>query len=445
MTNIEIEDISSVKKKLTFEIPEQEVADVVDAQYRDLKRNTQIKGFRKGKVPLNILKTYFKGKVEAEAAQKMIEETFQPGLDERKINPIAVISINPEAVEVGKSFKYTAEIEVPPPIEVKDYKGLKLKKYVREVTDEMVGERIDHLRSHSASLVPIPETRGLQAGDHVVADMKAEAEGKAIPALTVEGYNMEMGRNFYLPDFDTKLEGMKPGETRQITMDLPETFPRKDLAGKAVTIDVSIHEAKVQVLPELDDDFAKDLGEEYNSLEDLREQIRTDLRQSFEEQATRELRNQIIGDLIESNEFDVPEAMTENQVDEMLNESLQKLAFQGIDLSRLPAPTPAQREQMKPAAVRMVKAALLLKAIGEQEGIEVSDEEREEGIKARAERLGLSVDPFKDLLEERKLADEFRLSLLTDKVYRLIEEHAEITEEEPPKTEKTPETESKDE
>ena len=148
----------------------------MDAEYRDLKKNVQIKGFRKGKVPLDIVRGYFRAKVEADIARKIIEETFQPGLDERKIVPVSVIKIDPEVVEAGKPFKYTAEIEVPPPIEAKDYKGLKLKKYIREVSEEDVEKRILTLRERSATLKPIPDARGVTEGDHLVVDINAESE-----------------------------------------------------------------------------------------------------------------------------------------------------------------------------------------------------------------------------------------------------------------------------
>jgi trigger factor len=444
MTNIQVEDLTEIKKKITFEVPQQKVLEMLDAEYKDLKKNVQIKGFRKGKVPLEIVRGYFRTKVESDIARKIIEETFQPGLDEKKIVPVSVIKIDPETVEAGKPFKYTAEIEVPPPIEVKDYKGLKLKKYIREANEKEVEERIQTLRERNATLKPIPDTRGVAEGDHLVVDIKAESEGAVIPALTVTDYHMELGRNFYLPDFDTKLEGLRPDESKELTISLPEDFPRKDLAGKTASFGVRVKEAKERILPEPDDDFAKDLGE-FETLAALKEEIRKDLQRSLDDRSQKEIENQIIDALIEKNDFEVPESMVESQIDNFLHQSMRNLAAHGIDPKRFPAPTEAQREQVRPSAVRIVKAGLILKAVCEQENIEISDEELEAGIATRAEQMGVSADYLKDQLEEGKMLGELRETLLQEKVYKMIQDEAEVTEEEPPAAEQTQETKSEKE
>jgi len=431
MTNIQVEDLSEVKKKVTVEVPQDKVLELIDSQYRDLKKTVQIKGFRKGKVPLEILRSYFKQQVEADAAKKIIEETLEPGLEEKKIVPVSVVKIEPDAVEAGKPFRYTAEIEVPPSIKAKDYKGLELKKYRREVSEQQIEERLQTLRERNARLSPITESRGVKEGDHLVVDVKAEAEEEVIQALTVTDYHLELGRNFYLPDFDSKLEGMKPEETKKLSIDLPADFPRKNLQGKTATFEVTVKEAKERILPDMDDDFAKDLGE-YDSLEQVRVDIGEDLRNLAASQSKKEIEDQIIDFLIEKNDFEVPDSMVENQVDRFLNQSLQGLVARGIDPKRLPAPSEAQRAQIRPSAIRTVKAALVLKAIAEQEKIEVSDEELQAGIEERAVQIGLSADYLKDQLESNNMLEELRATLLQDKVYKLIEEAAEVTEEEPP-------------
>jgi len=441
MTNILVEDLSVVKKKITFEVPEEKMTSLLDAEYRDLKRNVQIKGFRKGKVPLNILRSYYKTKVESDVVRKVIDETFEPALDDRKIIPVSVLRIDPETFEHGKPFKYTAEIEVTPPIEAKGYKGLKLKRTVRKLDEQQVEERLQRLRENLASLDPILEDRAVQKGDHLVVDVKASAEGQPIASLTVTDYHLELGRDFYLPGFDEKVEGMKPDETKLITMDLPETFPRKDLAGKTGDMELIIKDAKVRVLPELDDDFAKDLGK-YQTLEELREVIRADLRQMLADETTKEQRNQIIDQLVEANEFEVPDSLVEKQIEAFIGQTMRSLAAQGIDPKRLPPPSQEQHDQMRPEALRNVKAGLILQAVGEQENVKVSDEELEEGIKERAELIGLSPDLLKDRWEENNMLEEFRASLIEAKIYKLIEADAEITEEEAPAKDDSAEEES---
>ncbi len=428
MTLVQVEDLSEVKKKVTLEIPEERVAEVVDAQYRDLKKTVQVKGFRKGKVPMDIIRSYFKSQVQADTARKIIEETFQPALDEKNIKPVAVIKIDPEEFAAGKPFKYTAEIEITPSIEVKDYKGLNLTRPVREVTDEEVDSRLQALREGNARLSPMPETRGMAEGDHLVLDVEAESDGEAIPALTVTDYHLELGRNFYLPDFDARLYGMKVDETKELTVDLPENFPRKDLAGKSAKFTVTVTEAKERILPALDDDFAKDLGD-FQTIEGLKEAIRDDFKKLYESEAENEVRNQIVETLVEKNPFEMPDSMVEGEIDRVLRKSMERLVMQGIDPKRLPMPTQEQRDRLRPAAIRTVKAFHLLSTIGKQEGAEISDEEVEAEISKRAKTLGVSADHLKDQLEENNMLEDMREALRHEKTYKFIEEHAEISQE----------------
>jgi trigger factor len=355
-------------------------------------------------------------------------------LNEKDIVPVSVIKMDQEGFEAGKPFKYWAEIEVPPKITAKDYNGLSLIRYRREVDEAQVNERLQALRERNARLGPIPDSRGAAAGDHLVADINAEADGVAIPALTVTDYHIEMGRNFYLPDFDAKLEGMKPEQTRTITLDLPEDFPRKNVAGKSVVFNVTLKEAKEKVLPALDDEFAKDLGE-FETLEALKEEIRQDLKRLNENQSKREMETQIIDLLLERNEFDVPESMVESRIDGVLNQSLQSLVAAGVDARKLPAPSEAQRDHIRPSAIKTVKGGLLLKAISEQEQLEITDEEFQAGMEERAQQLGVSPDFLKDEFEKGNITGDFRATLLQDKVYKFLQEQAEITEEEPPAAE----------
>ncbi len=362
-------------------------------------------------MPLNILRSYFKGQVEQDVARKIIEETFKPGLDERSIKPVSVIRIDPETIEEGKPFKYTAEIEVPPEIEVQDYKGIEVTKYIRKATEEQIEERLQALRERNSRLSPIPQSRGITKGDHLVADVKAESDGASIPELTVTDYHLEIGRDFYLPGFDSMIEGLKPEESKQFTMVIPESFPRKNLVGKTVSFDVKVREAKERLLPELDDDFAKDLGE-FDNLAQLRQEVEKDIQEYLDLQSREEMRNQIIDHLIEKNSFDVPDSMVEQQIDNVMNRSLRNLAAQGIDPRRIPPPTDAQRDRIRPSATKTVKAALMLKAIAEKEKIEVSEEEVSAEIEQKAKDLGVTSDYLQDTIGEINMLEQFRSDLV---------------------------------
>ena len=427
MTSIHVEDLSEIRKKLTFEIHESKVDELIDAQYKDLKKNLQIRGFRRGKVPMDIIKSLYKEQVHGDAARKIVEETFELGLDEQKIKPISVISLDPETVEYGKPFKYVAEVEVTPPIVVKGYEGLNLDKTVREVKDTDVAARMDAIRERHSKLAPIPVTRGVEMGDILTVDINADIDGEAVDSLTVTDYHLEMGRNFYLPDFDSKIEGIKVMEPVQLTHTPPENFPRKELAGKTVNFLVTVSDAKVKTFPEMNDEFAKDLGD-YQSLEDLREKVREDIANAYAADSKNDIRRQMLDQLVQSNPFEAPTTLVEQRIDDMIRESLQSLQAQGIDLKRFPMPTEEQRNQLRPIALQNVKGGIILKAIGEQEALEVSSEEIDAEVEKRAALIGVPADFLRDHMENNNIMENFSYSILEDKVYNLIQERANVTE-----------------
>jgi trigger factor len=410
-------------------VPEERYLEVVNSEYQDLRKNAEVKGFRRGKVPLSILKGFFRGKVESEAARKLIEETLEPTLKEKNIKPVSIISVDPQTVESGKPFTYTAEVEVPPDIQINDYKGMKLKKVVHRVTEQDVDKRIEELREQNARLTPIPETRGAQSGDLILVNISATFEGKEVRELTVTDYHLELGRDFYLPDFDSRLYGMKEGEVREFTVEFPQDFVRANLQGKTVDFEVALDDAKERVWPELDDDFAKDLGK-FDTLEDLREEVRKDLTSVYEDRAINAMRDQIIDHLIEQHSFEIPESMVEAQIDNIVEASLLRFVRAGLDRERLRTAAKPYREKARPDAERQVRSGLILGAIGNQEGLEIAPEEMQEGVVKRASQVDMSPDEYKKALEAGDRLEAFVVSLLEEKVFEFIEANAEITEEE---------------
>ncbi len=427
MTNIHIEDLSAVRKKVTFEVPQDRVTETLEAQYKDLRKNAQIKGFRRGKVPMEIIKNLFKEQVYGDTAKKIIEETFELGLDEKKIKPISVINMDQEPLEPGKPFVYTVEIESTPELDVTGYKGLSLDKMVREITESDIQERLELIRERQAKMLPADDSRGVQNGDHLVVDIEATQDEESITSLTVKDYHLEMGRDFYLPDFDTKLIGLKIGEPNMITHTLAEDFPRKELAGKSIKFSIIVKEAKERIIPELSDEFAKEVGP-YENLDDLKKQIADDLREGYDIDIKEALRKQIVEKIIEANPFEAPDSLVEARIDDIVMGARQNLARQGIDMKKFPLPDKAQRDSIKPKALEQVKAALIIQAIGEKEEIQVSAEEIDTEIEKRAKFLGWTPDFLRDQLEENQRLQDFTTSLTEDKIYSFLEENGVITE-----------------
>ncbi len=427
MASIIVEDLSPVKKKVTFEIPEEIVRQAIESQYMDIKKKAQIKGFRKGKAPLQIVRLYFKGKVEEGALQKVIEDTLEPGLKQENINPLSVLTIDPGTFEAGKPFRFSAEVEVAPIIPLANYKGMELKKPATNVSDEMLEQRLQRIRNANAKLVSIPTDRGAKTGDYLMVDVTAEVEGETVSALTVNDYHLEMGRDFYLPGFDVHLEGIKIDDKREIVIDFADDFPNKQLAGKQGRFQVICKEIKERVVPELDDEFARDLGT-YNSLAELKDAVRRELEQEVKRAADFQVREQIKKHLLENHQFEVPNSLVEQKLKDMINEFLQMYASQGADPKKLVQSGALPTEKLRPAAEREAKLGLILKAIADKESIDATQEELDQEWEAIAQQFQMAADDVERFRQEKNEPSIVRDIVIERKTYRFLEENAVFVE-----------------
>jgi trigger factor len=427
MTSIRVEDISDVRKKVFFEIPAEHVNERLEANYRDMKKTVQIKGFRRGKVPLDLLKMYFKSQVEAEVSSKIIEDTFQPGLDEKNLTLVSVVDLTPDPLSSGKPFTFCAEIDVAPSITPTGYKGISLEKNLRPITDEEVSKTLETLRERYAKLAPPQEARGARKGDHVVIDVDAMRDGQPVKEITLKDYPMEVGKALFIRDLDEKLLEAREGDEIRFSIPAPPYVKAPEGASATVDLTVRLKELKERILPEPDDAFAKDLGR-HETLDELKAEIRRNLERRAEVTAEEEMNRRIVDVLIEKHPFEVPESLVQGQIDVILSQARQRLIGMGQSTDMLDAADPTRRETLRPTAERHVRAALILKALARREGIEVTDSDMDEEVKIRAEALGWSVDHLKDELERHNMWEDLRGTVMEKKVMDFIRSNAQITE-----------------
>jgi trigger factor len=428
MTSIQVEDISEIRKRLIFEAPVEKVSAITDAQYTELKKTAQVRGFRKGKAPLGIIKGIFKQKVAAEATREIMEETLGPGIDEKIFFPVSIITIDPDPLEEGKPFRFTVEVEVPPPLEPKGYKNVCLKKRVRNVTDQDVDERLQEIRNRMSRLKPLPEGEAVQKGHHLVVDVSADMDNEPLSDMTVKDYHVEVGLDLFTPGFDEKLIGLPAGGSSEFTLQMSDDLVNKDLAGKTVRFAVTIKEAKARVAPELDDSLAKETGSA-ETLEELKSKIGRQLQELFDAETKKDLRDQIVMGLMENNPIEAPEALIERQIDNVLEDRDRFLKRFGMSPDLIPRATQADRDQARPLAEQAVKSAIIFKAIADKESLEVAAAEFEDAVKKQGEAVGISPEQLLENLRTNNNTATFRLNLMEEKVLEFIKQHAEMTEE----------------
>ena len=423
--NVNVEEISSIKKKVSIEIPGDEVTKEVDSFYKDLGKKANIKGFRPGKVPRNILERYFKDYVKAEVVQKLIGESYPKALTEANLEPVAPPVIDPGEFSEGKSFQYSAVIDVKPDIKLEGYTGLEIEGKKEELKDEEVEQRLKSLQNLHANLKTVSEGRPIQTGDYVIVDYEASVGGKPLEGAKAVDFTVEVGSGQFIPTFEEKLIGLNPGEEKEIEVSFPEDYGYQKWAGKTILFHVKIKEIKEKILPVLDDEFAKDLGD-YSSLEELKTKLRGEIEKEKELALERQLKDQVVDQLLEANPFEVPESLVEEQAKALASDMKLRLAAQGMDLKNLGVTEEKLQGDYKAMAQKQVKTFLILEKIASQEGIAATDEEADERLKEMAERMHQKFDVVKRYYEKNGLLPEVKAGILRDKTLHFLLEKANV-------------------
>lgn len=390
------------KGVLTFEVTPEEFDTALDQAFKKVSKDIQIPGFRKGKIPRGLFEKRFG--VEAlyqDAVDIVLPEAYTKAVEETDIFPIAQPEIDIEQIEKGKVLVFTATVEVKPEVTLGDYKGLEVEEVSVEVTDEEVEAEISQIRERHAELV-VKEEGKVENGDTAVIDFEGFVEDVAFEGGKGENHSLEIGSGQFIPGFEEQLIGKEIGEETEIEVTFPDEYHSEDLAGKKAVFKVKIHELKTKELPELDDEFAKDVDEEVESLEELKNKKREELEASKKQNAENQKRETLIQKASDNATVDVPDAMVETELDQMVREFEQQLQMQGMTLEMYSQfsgqDQDALKEQMKEDAAKRVKTNLTLEAIVKAENLEATDEAVTEELEKMAGMYGVEADQLVQML-----------------------------------------------
>ena len=420
-----VEEISAIKKKVSVEIPEDQVSQEVNSFYKDLGKKAKIKGFRPGKVPRNILERYFKDYVKTEVAQKLIQETYPKALSETNLEPVSPPIIDPGEFESGKSFQYSVVFEVKPDIKLEGYTGLKIEGKKEEIKEEEIEDRLKALQNLHANLKTISEVRAIQRGDYVIIDYEASQDGKPLEGGKAIDFTVEVGSGQFIAALEEKLIGIKPEEENNIEVSFPEDYGYQKWAGKTISFHVKVKEIKEKILPPLDDEFAKDLGD-YSSFDELKTKLRGEIEKEKELALERQLKDQMLNQLITANPFEVPESLVEEQTKTLVSDMKLRLAAQGLELKSLGLTEEKLQEDYRAMAERQVRTFLILEKIAGQEGISVTDEEADNRLREISEGLHQNFDVVKRYYEKNGLLPEVKMGIVRDKTLNFLLEKASL-------------------
>lgn len=429
---VTVDDLSTVKKVLHIEIPENDIARELDQAYKELKKTSKIKGFRPGKTPRSVLERMFKKNVHADVTSKLIQDSFVEALKETDLEILGSPKIDPPELTEKEPYKYDAVVQLRPEIEDVEFKGLSLKKTLYKVSEEEVNSQLKMLQKNIARLETIEEQRPVQEGDAAVIDYEGFKDGEPFEKTQkTQDFTLKVGVGIIAKDFDLQIIGMKQGETKEFNVKFADDHVNKDLAGLDITFKVLLNEIKKEVLPEIDDAMAKKFGQ-FETLDELKKEIIKNLEQGYEKRREHELNEQIYEALIADKNFELPEIMVDYELDGIIDETEKSFAASNISMEQLGMTKESLKEKYRETAEKQVRRHLILEKMVDQEKMTISEEELEEGFKDISLQFNQPVEQIKAYYKENPdKINFFEHTLLEKKAIKLIIDSSSIEEVEP--------------
>lgn len=402
--SLQVEKLEKNMAKLTIETGVEEFEKAIEKAYQKQKSKISIPGFRKGKVPRQMVeRMYGKEVFFEEAANILIPDAYDKALDECEEEIVSSPTIEVTQIEAGKPFVFTATVALKPEVKLGKYKGVKIDKIETEVTDEEVDAQLEKERENNARNITVDD-RPVEDGDMTTLDFEGFVDGEAFEGGKGENYPLTIGSGAFIPGFEEQLVGAKIGEETEVKVTFPEDYQAEHLQGKEAVFKCTVKEIRKKELPELNDEFASDVSE-FDTLAEYREDVKKNLEEQKAKDAKREREDAAVKAAVEASEMEIPEAMLETQQKQMVEEFAQRITMQGISMEQYLQLTGSSYQQMveqvKPQAEERVRSRLLLEAVAKAENLEATEEDYEEELKTMADVYQMEVDKVRELMRER--------------------------------------------
>ncbi|MFW6377996.1 MAG: trigger factor [Bacillota bacterium] len=421
------ERLEDNKVRLDVEVDIDEVNQALEQAYKKVRKEVSLPGFRKGKVPRKVLEAnYGKEVLHKDALDILIPANYQKALEEAEIEPISEPEFEDFYIAEDEPATFTAVVEVKPEVELGDYTGYDVEREEVEVTEEDIMAILNRQQEEQSQLVSVDRDE-VQEGDHVIIDFEGFVDGEAFPGGSAEEFTLEIGSGQFIPGFEEQLIGKEVSdEPYEIEVTFPEEYQAEDLAGQDAVFEVTLKEIKVKELPELDDEFAKDVSD-FDTLAEYKEDIENRLKEQKENQSKRNLENEIIEKVAEAAEVEVSEQLIENELDQMMQQMAQNLQQQGIDMEDyfkyMGSSQEEWRAENREQAADRAKNNLVLEAIAEKEEIEVTDEEIEDKLKEIADANDQDFEQVKAFMQMQGQLESLRKGLKMEKTIDFLIEN----------------------
>ena len=403
--SLQVEKLEKNMAKLTIEVPASELEKALQSAYMKQKNKISLPGFRKGKVPRQMIEKMYGAEIfYDDAANALIPKAYADAYDECELDIVSRPEIDVVQIELGKDFIFTATVATKPEVTLGEYKGLEVDKVATRVAQKEVDAKIQEEAEKNARTITV-EDRAVQDGDEVVLDFEGFVDGVAFEGGKGENYPLTIGSGSFIPGFEEQLVGAETEKEVEVKVTFPEDYHAEDLKGKEAVFKCTVHEIKAKELPEIDDEFAAEVSE-FDTLEEYKADVKAKIKEQKAAEGKAKQEDQVVEQAVKNATYELPEAMVETQAEQMANDFAQRMQSQGLTMEQYFQFTGTTAEQMmedlKPQAVKRIETRLVLEAIAKAENIEISDEKLDEEIGKMAEAYKMEADKLKEFMGENE-------------------------------------------
>ena len=426
--SLQVENLEKNMAKLTIEVPASEFEKALQSAYNKQKKSISVPGFRKGKVPRQMVEKMYGPEIFYEdAANELIPTAYEEELKNCDLEIVSRPTVDIVQIKKGENFIFTAEVAVKPEVTLGEYKGMEVDKTSTRVTQKEVEAKIKEEAEKNARTVTV-EGRPVQDGDEVIVDFEGFVDGEAFEGGKGENYPLTIGSGSFIPGFEEQLVGAEAEKEVEVKVTFPEEYHAEELKGKDAVFKCTVHEIKVKQIPEIDDEFAAEVSE-FDTLDEYKADVKAKIKEQKENEGKQKKEDQAVEKAVANATMEIPEAMIDEQVRQMVNEFAQNMQYQGISFEQYCQITGMTlekvQEETRPQAVKRIETRLVLEAIAKAENIEVTEERLDEEIKKMAESYNMEADKLKELMGEEEKKQMMEDIAVQDAVTFLVENAVE--------------------
>lgn len=427
MMKTNVEKVSSLQRKMSVEVPAAKVQEAFEKMYSDIQRQVEIKGFRKGKAPLATVKSMYKDKVKQDVLQELIQKHYSVALDEHKLNPISYPEFEFDDLHEGKDFSFSAAFDIRPEVKLKKYENLEVLKEKMTIDESRIDQVVENIRTSRATLQDVLEIRPAQKGDTAIIDFEGTVNGAPLENGKGENHNLELGSNSFIEGFEEGIIGMGVGVTTTLHLKFPTPYHAAELAGQPVDFKVTLKSLKKKVLPEMNEEFFKNLGGP-TDLASLKETIRKDLEGSEVKRVEDAFKNRLLKQLVQENPVDVPQSLLKEQKEALVADFKKRMSEQGMSEAEFADYVKKWDKDFEKTAAEMIQSSFLVDALAHEKDLLCKKEDVDQKLSDYAQKTGIEEARIREFYSQQDQLSRLTYSITEEKVVQFLTSKAKVKE-----------------